>query len=175
LPVLTINCSNNYGPHQFPEKLIPLIILNALANKSLPLYGDGRQIRDWLHVADHCRAILRVLQAGRVGETYNVGGGSEKTNLEVAGSVCAVLDELRPRADGKPYSDQITFVKDRPGHDRRYAISTDKIERELGWKPKETFNTGIRKTVQWYLDNQPWVDGITSGAYREWVDKHYGR
>ncbi len=174
LPVLTINCSNNYGPYQFPEKLIPLIVVNALGNKPLPLYGDGRQIRDWLYVKDHCHAIIRVLQAGRVGETYNVGGRSEKTNIEVATSVCAVLDELQPRSDGKSYANQICFVKDRPGHDRRYAIDTRKIEQELGWKPNETFNTGIRKTVKWYLDNQAWTDGVTTGAYREWVDKHYG-
>ncbi len=174
LSVLTINCSNNYGPYQFPEKLIPLIILNALANKALPLYGDGKQIRDWLYVKDHCRAILRVLQEGRVGETYNVGGGTEKQNLEVVASICAILDELKPRLDRKSYRDQIRFVKDRLGHDRRYGINTGKIERELGWKPVETFDTGIRKTVQWYLDNQPWVDDVTSGTYRQWVDQHYG-
>jgi dTDP-glucose 4,6-dehydratase len=174
LPVLTINCSNNYGPYQFPEKLIPLIIVNALGGKPLPLYGDGRQIRDWLYVKDHCHAIIRVLQAGRVGETYNVGGRSEKTNIEVATSVCAVLDELQPRSGGKSYADQICFVKDRPGHDRRYAIDTRKIELELGWKPNETFDTGIRKTVKWYIDNQDWTDGVTTGAYREWVNRHYG-
>ena len=174
LPVLTINCSNNYGPYQFPEKLIPLVILNALANKSLPLYGDGKQIRDWLYVKDHCHAIFRVLQEGRVGDTYNVGGKSEKTNIEVVTSVCGVLDELQPRPDGISYAKQISFVKDRPGHDRRYAINTHKIEQELGWKPDETFNSGIRKTVQWYLDNKTWVEAVASGAYREWVDEHYG-
>jgi dTDP-glucose 4,6-dehydratase len=174
LPVLTINCSNNYGPYQFPEKLIPLIILNALSDKALPLYGDGNQIRDWLYVKDHCRAILRVLQAGRVGETYNVGGGTEKPNVEVVAAVCAILDELKPRPDQKSYRDQIRFVKDRLGHDRRYGINTGKIERELGWKPAETFDTGIRKTVQWYLENQAWVNDVTSGAYRQWVEQHYG-
>ena len=174
VPVLTINCSNNYGPYQFPEKLIPLIVLNALANKPLPLYGDGKQVRDWLYVEDHCHAIVRVLQKGRVGETYNVGGGSEKTNIEVTTSICALLDELRPRPDGKPYADQISFVKDRPGHDRRYAINTRKIEHELGWKPNNAFSSGLRKTVRWYLDNPGWVEDVTSGAYREWVDKHYG-
>jgi dTDP-glucose 4,6-dehydratase len=174
LPALTINCSNNYGPYQFPEKLIPLVILNALAGKGLPLYGDGKQIRDWLYVRDHCRAILRVLQAGRVGETYNVGGGTEKANLEVVTSVCALLDELKPRSDRKSYRDQIRFVKDRLGHDRRYGINAGKIQRELGWKPMETFDSGIRKTVRWYLDNQPWVDDVTSGTYRQWMDQHYG-
>ena len=151
------------------------MILNALGNKPLPLYGDGQQVRDWLYVEDHCRAILRVLQDGRVGETYNIGGQSEKSNLEVAILVCAILDELRPRSDGKLYADQISFVKDRPGHDRRYAINTRKIEHELRWKPRETFYTGIRKTVHWYLDNQSWVDGVTSSTYRKWVDEHYGR
>lgn len=174
LPALTINCSNNYGPYQFPEKLIPLVIVNALANKALPIYGDGKQIRDWLYVEDHCRAICRVLQEGRVGETYNVGGKSEKTNIEVVTLICSILDELRPRADGISYAKQISFVKDRSGHDRRYAINTGKIENELGWKPDETFNSGIRKTVQWYLDNKTWVEAVASGAYREWMDKHYG-
>ena len=174
LPMLTTNCSNNYGPYHFPEKLIPLIILNALAGKNLPIYGDGQQVRDWLYVEDHCCAIVRVLQEGRVGETYNIGGWNEKTNLDVVKTVCAILDELRPRPDGKPYADQIAFVKDRPGHDRRYAIDARKIEKELGWKPEETFETGIRKTVQWYLDNRAWVEGVTSGAYRQWIDKHYG-
>lgn len=173
LPVLTTNCSNNYGPYHFPEKLIPLVIHNALAGKSLPIYGDGQQIRDWLYVKDHCSAIRRVLEAGQVGETYNVGGWNEKPNLDVVHALCAILDELSPRADGKPYREQITYVKDRPGHDRRYAIDATKIERELGWKPAETFETGIRKTVQWYLDNQPWVRNVTSGAYREWVGKQY--
>jgi dTDP-glucose 4,6-dehydratase len=174
LPVLTTNCSNNYGPYHFPEKLIPLVIHNALAGKQLPIYGDGQQIRDWLYVKDHCSAIRRVLEAGRLGETYNVGGWNEKPNLEVVHTLCAILDEHRPRADGKPYSDQITYVKDRPGHDRRYAIDASKLERELGWKPTETFETGIRKTVRWYLDNQAWVANVTSGAYRDWVGKNYG-
>lgn len=174
LPVVTTNCSNNYGPYHFPEKLIPLVIHNALAGKPLPIYGDGRQVRDWLYVEDHCRAIQRVLQAGRVGETYNVGGWNEKANIDVVKTICALLDELKPRADGKPYVDQITFVKDRPGHDRRYAIDARKIERELGWKPQETFDSGIRKTVRWYLANQAWVEDITSGAYRQWLDKQYG-
>jgi len=174
LPVLTTNCSNNYGPYHFPEKLIPLVLLNALAGKPLPIYGDGQQVRDWLYVEDHCRAIARVLEAGRVGETYNIGGWNEKPNLEVVNTLCAVLDELQPRADGKGYAEQITYVKDRPGHDRRYAIDARKIERDLGWKPQETFETGIRKTVQWYLANQAWVEGVTSGAYRQWVGKQYG-
>jgi dTDP-glucose 4,6-dehydratase len=174
LPVLTTNCSNNYGPYHFPEKLIPLVIHNALAGKPLPIYGDGQQIRDWLYVKDHCSAIRRVLEGGKLGETYNVGGWNEKPNLEVVHTLCTILDELRPRADGKPYKEQITYVKDRPGHDRRYAIDATKIERELGWKPAETFETGIRKTVQWYLDNQVWVANVTSGAYREWLGKQYG-
>ena len=174
LPVLTTNCSNNYGPFHFPEKLIPLVLLNALAGKPLPIYGDGQQVRDWLYVQDHCRAIARVLEAGNVGETYNIGGWNEKPNLEVVRTLCSVLDELQPRADGKGYAEQITYVKDRPGHDRRYAIDARKIERDLGWKPQETFETGIRKTVQWYLDNQAWVEGVTSGAYRQWVGQQYG-
>lgn len=174
LPVLTTNCSNNYGPYHFPEKLIPLCILNALAGKPLPIYGDGRQIRDWLYVKDHCRAIRLVLESGLVGETYNIGGWNEKANLDVVQTLCDILDELRPRSDGKRYADQITFVKDRPGHDRRYAIDASKLERELGWKPQETFETGIRKTVAWYLDNQSWVANVTSGAYRNWIDKQYG-
>jgi dTDP-glucose 4,6-dehydratase len=174
LPVLTTNCSNNYGPYHFPEKLIPLVIHNALAGKPLPIYGDGQQIRDWLYVKDHCSAIRRVLEAGRVGETYNVGGWNEKANLEVVHTICAILDELKPRADGKPYEEQITYVQDRPGHDRRYAIDAGKIERELGWKPAETFETGIRKTVRWYLDNQGWVQNVTSGAYKNWIGKQYG-
>ena len=173
LPVLTTNCSNNYGPYHFPEKLIPLMIVNALAGKPLPVYGDGRQVRDWLYVRDHCSAIRRVLQAGRVGETYNVGGWNEKPNLEIVHTVCALLDELRPRADGQSYREQVTFVKDRPGHDRRYAIDARKIERELGWKPAETFETGIRKTVQWYLANGEWVQRVQSGAYREWISRQY--
>ena len=174
LPVLTTNCSNNYGPYHFPEKLIPLVIHNALAGKPLPIYGDGQQIRDWLYVKDHCSAIRRVLEAGKLGETYNVGGWNEKPNLDVVHTLCAILDELSPRADGKPYKEQITYVTDRPGHDRRYAIDATKIERELGWKPAETFETGIRKTVQWYLDNQSWVKNVTSGAYQNWVGKQYG-
>lgn len=173
LPVLTTNCSNNYGPYHFPEKLIPLVIHNALAGKALPIYGDGQQIRDWLYVKDHCSAIRRVLEAGKVGETYNVGGWNEKPNLDVVHTLCTILDELSPRADGKPYKEQITYVTDRPGHDRRYAIDATKIERELGWKPAETFETGIRKTVQWYLDNQAWVANVTSGAYQNWVGKQY--
>ncbi|MCL6263685.1 dTDP-glucose 4,6-dehydratase [Craterilacuibacter sp. RT1T] len=174
LPVLTTNCSNNYGPYHFPEKLIPLVILNALAGKPLPIYGDGQQIRDWLYVKDHCSAIRRVLEAGRLGETYNVGGWNEKPNLEVVHTLCALLDELSPRADGTSYSTQMTYVADRPGHDRRYAIDARKLERELGWKPAETFETGIRKTVQWYLANSGWVGNVTSGAYRTWVQKQYG-
>jgi dTDP-glucose 4,6-dehydratase len=173
LPVVTTNCSNNYGPYHFPEKLIPLVIHNALAGKALPIYGDGQQVRDWLYVADHCSAIRRVLEAGRPGETYNIGGWNEKANLEVVKTLCAMLDELQPRADGNGYAGQIAFVKDRPGHDRRYAIDAGKIERELGWKPAETFESGIRKTVRWYLDNQQWVANVTSGAYRDWVQRQY--
>ncbi|MEN3366011.1 MAG: dTDP-glucose 4,6-dehydratase, partial [Burkholderiales bacterium] len=173
LPVLTTNCSNNYGPYHFPEKLIPLVIHHALAGKPLPIYGDGRQIRDWLYVKDHCSAVRRVLEAGRPGETYNIGGRNEKTNLEVVRTLCAILDEEQPRADGQSYATQITFVKDRPGHDRRYAIDAGKIERELGWTPAETFETGIRMTVRWYLNNQAWVKNVTSGAYREWVNTQY--
>jgi len=174
LPVLTTNCSNNYGPYHFPEKLIPLMIVNALAGKPLPVYGDGMQIRDWLYVKDHCSAIRRVLEAGRLGETYNVGGWNEKPNIEIVKTVCALLDELRPKPDGTSYATQITYVTDRPGHDRRYAIDARKIERELGWKPAETFETGIRKTVQWYLDHPDWVAHVQSGAYRDWVSKQYG-
>ncbi|WP_069942130.1 dTDP-glucose 4,6-dehydratase [Pseudomonas putida] len=173
LPVLTTNCSNNYGPYHFPEKLIPLMIVNALAGKPLPVYGDGQQIRDWLYVKDHCSAIRRVLEAGTTGEVYNVGGWNEKPNLEIVNRVCALLDELRPRGDGKPYAEQITYVTDRPGHDRRYAIDARKLQRELGWKPAETFETGIRKTVAWYLDNQEWVQNVQSGSYRDWVEKNY--
>jgi dTDP-glucose 4,6-dehydratase len=173
LPVLTTNCSNNYGPYHFPEKLIPLMIVNALAGKPLPVYGDGQQVRDWLYVKDHCSAIRRVLEAGRLGETYNVGGWNEKPNLEIVHTVCALLDELRPKADGGSYKTQITFVQDRPGHDRRYAIDARKIERDLGWRPAETFESGIRKTVQWYLDNPEWVANVQSGAYREWVAMQY--
>ncbi len=174
LPVLTTNCSNNYGPYHFPEKLIPLLIVNSLAGKPLPVYGDGQQIRDWLYVKDHCSAIRRVLEAGRIGETYNVGGWNEKPNLDIVHTVCALLDELRPRPDGQPYKNQITYVTDRPGHDRRYAIDARKLGRELGWKPAETFETGIRKTVEWYLANQPWVENVLSGGYRDWVAKQYG-
>ena len=173
LPVLTTNCSNNYGPYHFPEKLIPLMIVNALAGKPLPVYGDGQQIRDWLYVKDHCSAIRRVLEAGKVGEVYNIGGWNEKPNLEIVHTVCSLLDELRPKADGASYSTQISYVKDRPGHDRRYAIDASKIERELGWKPAETFETGIRKTVQWYLANPEWVAHVQSGAYRAWVQAQY--
>ena len=173
LPVLTTNCSNNYGPYHFPEKLIPLMIVNALAGKPLPVYGDGMQVRDWLYVKDHCSAIRRVLEAGRLGEVYNVGGWNEKPNIEIVHTVCALLDELRPKADGTPYSTQITTVKDRPGHDRRYAIDASKIERELGWRPAETFESGIRKTVQWYLANPEWVAHVQSGAYRDWVQTQY--
>lgn len=174
VPVLLTNCSNNYGPYHFPEKLIPLVIHNALALKPLPLYGDGQQIRDWLYVEDHCRAVMRVLERGCVGESYAIGGRSEKTNLEVVRTVCDVLDELRPRADGRPYRELITFVKDRPGHDRRYAIDPSKLQRELGWSPRETFESGIRKTVRWYLDNPAWVERVTSGEYRNWITKQYG-
>ncbi|MFM9998339.1 MAG: dTDP-glucose 4,6-dehydratase [Burkholderiaceae bacterium] len=174
LPVLTTNCSNNYGPVHFPEKLMPLMIVKALAGKALPVYGDGQQIRDWLYVTDHCSAIRRVLDAGRVGETYNIGGWNEMPNLAIVHRVCALLDELRPRADAKPYAAQISFVSDRPGHDRRYAIDARKIEQELGWKPAETFETGIRKTVQWYLDHQDWVANVQSGGYRDWVARQYG-
>lgn len=173
LPVLTTNCSNNYGPMHFPEKFIPLLIVNALAGKPLPVYGDGEQIRDWLYVMDHCSAIRTVLAGGSPGETYNVGGWNEKRNIDVVHTVCAVLDELRPRSDGQSYSGQISFVEDRPGHDRRYAINALKIERELGWKPAETFENGIRKTIRWYLDNEQWVADVQSGAYRDWVSKQY--
>lgn len=172
MPVVTTNCSNNYGPYHFPEKLIPLMITNALSGKSLPVYGDGQNVRDWLYVGDHCSAIREVLSRGRVGETYNVGGWNEKTNLDVVYTLCDLLDELKPKASGS-YRDQIAFVKDRPGHDRRYAIDARKLERELGWKPAETFETGLRKTVQWYLDNQVWVQDVVSGEYRNWVAKHY--
>ena len=174
LPVLTTNCSNNYGPYHFPEKLIPLVILNALADKPLPIYGDGRQVRDWLYVKDHCSAIRRVLEAGKPGETYNVGGWNEKTNLEVVSAICGILDQLKPRADGQAYREQIQFVADRPGHDRRYAIDARKLERELGWKPAETFDSGIRKTVEWYLNNPAWIEHVSNGSYRDWLDKHYG-
>jgi len=173
LPVITTNCSNNYGPYHFPEKLIPLCILNALNGKPLPIYGDGQQVRDWLYVKDHCAAIRTVLEKGVPGQTYNIGGWNEKANIDVVKQICEILDEIKPRKDGKSYQEQITFVKDRPGHDRRYAIDATKIERELGWKPQETFETGIRKTVQWYLDNSTWVDGVVSGSYRQWIDLQY--
>ncbi|BAL97480.1 dTDP-glucose 4,6-dehydratase [Rubrivivax gelatinosus] len=173
LPVLTTNCSNNYGPFHFPEKLIPLMIVNALAGKPLPVYGDGRQVRDWLYVGDHCSAIRTVLERGRPGETYNVGGWNEKPNIEIVHTVCALLDELRPDPAG-PYARLITHVKDRPGHDRRYAIDARKIERELGWRPAETFESGIRKTVAWYLEHAEWVARVQSGAYRDWLQRHYG-
>jgi dTDP-glucose 4,6-dehydratase len=172
LPVLTTNCSNNYGPYHFPEKLIPLVILNALNGKPLPIYGDGQQVRDWLYVKDHCSAIRKVLEAGRLGETYNVGGWNEKANLEVVKTICTILDDLRPKTNGQ-YADQITFVTDRPGHDRRYAIDASKLERELGWKPAETFESGIAKTVQWYLDHPEWIAGVVSGDYRDWLKKQY--
>ena len=174
LPVLTTNCSNNYGPYHFPEKLIPLVIHNALAGKPLPIYGDGQQVRDWLYVEDHCRAIMRVLQDGRLGQTYNVGGWNEKPNIEVVRTLCALLDELQPRPDGQSYASQMIFVKDRPGHDRRYAIDARKLERELGWRPLETFETGLRKTVQWYLSHADWVEEVTSGSYRAWIGQNYG-
>jgi len=173
LPALTTNCSNNYGPYHFPEKLIPLMIVNALAGKPLPVYGDGMQVRDWLYVKDHCSAIRRVLEAGTPGETYNIGGWNEKPNIEIVKTVCALLDELRPKANGARYGTQISYVKDRPGHDRRYAIDASKIERELAWRPAETFESGIRKTVQWYLANPDWVTHVQSGAYREWVQTQY--
>jgi dTDP-glucose 4,6-dehydratase len=172
-PVVTTNCSNNYGPYHFPEKLIPLVILNALNSKPLPIYGDGQQVRDWLYVGDHCSAIREVLAKGKLGETYNIGGWNEKANIEVVKTICQIMDELKPRADGKSYAEQITFVKDRPGHDRRYAIDASKLKRELGWRPAETFDTGIKKTVQWYLDNPAWVEGVVSGSYREWLQKQY--
>ncbi len=174
LPVLTTNCSNNYGAYQFPEKLIPLVIANALAGKPLPIYGDGQNVRDWLYVTDHCTAIREVLARGRQGETYNIGGWNEKTNLDVVNTLCEILDELSPNSLGS-YKRLITYVKDRPGHDRRYAIDASKLQQELGWKPAETFVTGIRKTVAWYLDNQPWVNNVLTGAYRDWETLNYGR
>ena len=174
LPVVTTNCSNNYGPYHFPEKLIPLMIVNALAGKPLPVYGDGLQIRDWLYVRDHCSAICRVLEAGRVGQVYNVGGWNEKANIDIVHTICGLLDELRPRSDGQSYRSQISYVTDRPGHDRRYAIDASRLDEELGWKPAETFESGIRKTVRWYLDNPGWVERVQSGAYRDWVQTQYG-
>ncbi|MGZ2430703.1 dTDP-glucose 4,6-dehydratase [Rhizobium redzepovicii] len=173
LPVLTTNCSNNYGPYHFPEKLIPLVIHNALSGKQIPIYGDGMQVRDWLFVKDHCSAIRRVLEAGKAGETYNVGGRNELTNLSVVNTLCGILDELRPRPDRASYTSQMTFVRDRPGHDRRYAIDAAKIERELNWRPSETFDTGISKTVEWYLANEAWIENVTSGNYRQWIDRQY--
>lgn len=174
MPTLTTNCSNNYGPFHFPEKLIPLVIANARAGKPLPIYGDGQQVRDWLYVSDHCAAIRRVLESGRLGETYNIGGWNEKANLDVVHTLCDILDQLAPKAAGS-YRDQITFVTDRPGHDRRYAIDARKIERELGWKPAETFESGIRKTVQWYLDNTDWVRDVESGNYMKWIEQNYSQ
>ncbi|CAM3655609.1 dTDP-glucose 4,6-dehydratase [Polynucleobacter brandtiae] len=172
-PVVTTNCSNNYGPYHFPEKLIPLVILNALNSKPLPIYGDGQQIRDWLFVGDHCSAIREVLARGKLGETYNIGGWNEKANIDVVRTICTILDELKPRVDGRSYAEQITYVTDRPGHDRRYAIDAGKIERELGWRPAETFDSGIKKTIEWYLDNPAWIDGVVSGSYRDWLKKQY--
>lgn len=173
LPVLTTNCSNNYGPYHFPEKLVPLMIVNALAGKPLPIYGDGMQIRDWLYVADHCAALRRVLEAGRVGEVYNIGGNNECTNIQMVRIICKTLDQLQPRGSGRPYDELITHVADRPGHDRRYAINASKIEKELGWKPAETFETGVQKTVEWILKHPEWVANVQSGAYRDWIDKNY--
>jgi dTDP-glucose 4,6-dehydratase len=175
LPTLVTNCSNNYGPFQFPEKLIPLMITHALNGKPLPVYGDGQQIRDWLYVGDHCSAIRAVLERGIVGETYNVGGGNQQSNLNVVNTLCKLLDELRPNSQYAPHSQLIRFVTDRPGHDRRYAIDARKIEREIGWHAQESFETGLRKTVQWYLDNAPWVENVTSGAYQSWMDQNYGQ
>ena len=173
LPVLTVNSANNYGPYQFPEKLIPLCILNALKGKPLPIYGDGQQARDWLYVKDHCTAIREILKHGQIGETYNVGGWNEKTNLEVVETLCAILDELKPKSDGKSYAEQITFVKDRPGHDKRYAIDASKLRSEINWQPQESFETGLRKTVLWYLENETWMNHIVSGEYQDWVQKQY--
>nr|MBA3536101.1 dTDP-glucose 4,6-dehydratase [Tatlockia sp.] len=172
LPVLTTHCSNNYGPYQFPEKLIPLIVSNALAGKALPIYGDGQQIRDWLYVGDHCKAIIEVLNRGEPGATYNIGGGNEKTNLYIVTTICQILDELCPDSAG-PYSRFIEFVKDRPGHDQRYAIDAEKIKRELDWEPVESFETGIHKTISWYLENQPWLNNVKTGHYREWITQQY--
>jgi dTDP-glucose 4,6-dehydratase len=173
LPVLTTNCSNNYGPYHFPEKLIPLVIHNALKGKPLPIYGDGQQIRDWLYVSDHCSAIRCVLEKGELGQTYNIGGCNEKANLEVVNTICELLDEKKPKSDKSSYKSQITFVSDRPGHDKRYAMDASKIEKELGWRPAQTFESGMKKTVEWYLENTQWTENVTSGAYREWVQKQY--
>lgn len=175
LPVLTTNCSNNYGPYQFPEKLIPLMIMNALSGDDLPIYGDGQQIRDWLYVKDHCDAIRIVLDKGRCGETYNIGGCNEKANIEIVHTICDLLDKIRPQSDGESYRKQIKFVADRPGHDRRYAIDARKIEGELGWRPKETFETGIAKTVKWYLENPDWLESVTSGEYKNWIEANYSK
>jgi dTDP-glucose 4,6-dehydratase len=175
LPAIITNCSNNYGPYQFPEKLIPLMIANALQGKALPVYGDGQQVRDWLYVLDHCRALRTVLERGRVGETYNVGGGNQRSNLEVVMMVCALLDELVPESKFKPHRQLVKYVTDRPGHDRRYAIDARKLEGELGWRAQESFDTGLRKTVQWYLANAAWVEDVTSGAYQQWVTQNYAR
>ncbi|NLY34248.1 MAG: NAD-dependent epimerase/dehydratase family protein, partial [Alcaligenaceae bacterium] len=174
LPVLTTNCGNNYGPRQFPEKLIPLVIMNALAGRPLPIYGDGLQIRDWLYVGDHCAAISTVLAKGIPGDTYNIGGGNERTNLDVVQAICDVLDEIHPCASGQSYHRQIAFVADRPGHDRRYAINGEKIAQELGWHPQETFATGLQKTIQWYLNNSDWVQNVQNGSYQDWMTLHYG-
>lgn len=173
LPVLTTNCSNNYGPFHFPEKLIPLMIINALAGKPLPIYGDGQQIRDWLYVKDHCSAIRTVLAQGKVGETYNIGGWNEQANIEVVKMICSILDELQPRADGRSYQTQISFVTDRPGHDKRYAIDASKIRHDLAWLPKETFASGLEKTIRWYLAHPDWIEHVTSGSYRDWIKQHY--
>jgi dTDP-glucose 4,6-dehydratase len=173
LPTLTTNCSNNYGPYQFPEKLVPLTILNALDGKPLPVYGDGENVRDWLYVGDHCAAIREVLARGRTGDVYNIGGKNEMRNIEVVRTICGILDELLPRPGGS-YAQQITFVRDRPGHDRRYAIDARKIEKELGWRPAETFASGIRKTIQWYLKNRVWADRVRDGRYRSWIERQYG-
>ncbi|WFQ78866.1 dTDP-glucose 4,6-dehydratase [Xenorhabdus sp. SF857] len=173
LPTIVTNCSNNYGPYHFPEKLIPLVILNALEGKPLPIYGEGDQIRDWLYVEDHAQALYKVVTMGKIGETYNIGGHNEKKNIEVVNTICKLLDELKPKSQGS-YQDQITYVADRPGHDRRYAIDASKISRDLGWQPQETFEEGIRKTIHWYLDNQVWVQNVKSGAYKSWVNQQYG-
>ena len=174
IPAITTNCSNNYGPFQFPEKLIPLVISNAISNQKIPIYGDGKNIRDWIYVKDHCKAICEILEKGKVGEIYNIGGNNQKTNLDVVTSICEILDELKPRKDNKSYKNQIQFVNDRPGHDRRYAINIDKISHEIGWKPLETFEMGIKKTICWYLNNQKWLDNVISGEYKNWVIKQYG-
>ena len=174
LPVLITNCSNNYGPFQFPEKFIPLLILNAFKGKALPIYGDGQNIRDWLYVTDHCEAVRLVLERGRIGESYNIGGQCEMTNLQVVSHLCGLLDELFPNSQFTPHSSLITFVPDRPGHDRRYAMDISKIKQELGWTPKESFQSGLARTVRWYLDNPQWVESVTSGAYRQWLQQQYG-